>query len=379
MLSAGVAALVVFPWPFFYLSFGIPEAAAIPAFYVVMTIAGMTYMAVTKRLRFFLYTQLAMVSVLPFLVHLALGGFVNSSVAVAYSIGGAVQALSYLGASKARWWFGMFVLLVSIAAFLDPALARNAPVVPPLAITVFFAVNIVAASGISFVSLVIYVDARDVLAAELETERERSEGLLLNVLPATVADRLKAGETPIADRYDDVAVLFADIAGSTEIGTAMEPDELVGNLNRVFAVFDVMTTRHGLEKIKTIGDAYMVVAGLSTESSNGLESIAELALEMRDKVSGLTLDGSNPLEMRLGIDAGPAVAGVIGTSKFAYDVYGDTVNTASRMESTGVINQIQVTERVKDRLATEYEFQTRGTVSVKGKGEIETFLLVGRV
>jgi adenylate cyclase len=376
-LSALIAAVIVIPWPIFYLSIGQPVPALMPIIYISATVAGGIHFERTKRAGLFRLSQIIMFTTLPFLVHVSLGGFVNSSAAVMYSAAGAVQALSYLGIARARSWFGGFIGVIILAAALDPMLSKNAPEVPSWAITTFFAVNIIVGSAIAFLTLTIYVQSRDVLAGELEAERRRSDQLLLNVLPPSIAQRLKEGETPIADLHEDVAVLFADIAGFTETSADLDPDVLVNSLNTVFGTFDMMTSERGLEKIKTIGDAYLVVAGAPTEMADGLALIADLALAMRDAAQRLSMNGGGPIEMRFGIDAGPAVAGVIGTSKFTYDLYGDTVNTASRMESTGIANRIQVTERVRDRLDSGFTFVPRGAIEVKGKGMIKTFFLTG--
>jgi len=379
VLSALVAAAVVTPWPLPYLYWGIYNAALIPIFYVAMTVIGSIHFARTKQPGFFRTSQIIMFTVLPLLVHIALGGFVNSSAVIVYASAGAVQALSYVGTRRAVWWFATFIGVVVFAALLDSRLADSAPYVPQWAITMFFGVNIVAVALISFITLIVYIRARDVLADELEDERRRSDELLLNVLPPSIADRLKDGESPIADRYDDVAVLFADIVGFTKTASNLNPDDLVTGLNSVFGAFDGLARERGLEKVKTIGDAYMVVAGAPEARDDGLKQIADLALEMCEASERVTLDGVNPIELRFGIDVGPVVAGVIGTSKFTFDLYGDTVNTASRMESTGAASRIQVTGRARDALGDLYEFEPRGAIEVKGKGPVETFWLVGRL
>jgi class 3 adenylate cyclase len=213
---------------------------------------------------------------------------------------------------------------------------------------------------------------------ELEEERRTSERLLLNVLPAPIAVRLKAGEEPIADRHAEATVLFADIVGFTIISSKVSPDEMVELLNSVFTEFDQMAARHGLEKIKTIGDAYMAVGGLPTRRDDHAEACANLALEMQSALEGRVAPSGDPLQVRIGINTGPVVAGVIGSSKFAYDLWGDAVNTASRMESHGVPAGIQVTESTYRRLRGKYRFEERGEVDVKGKGLMPTWLLTGR-
>jgi class 3 adenylate cyclase len=212
----------------------------------------------------------------------------------------------------------------------------------------------------------------------LLTEQKRSERLLLNVLPAPIATRLKAGEAVIADAFPEVTVLFADIVDFTRRSRQVSPAEVVQALNELFSAFDRLARRHGLEKIKTIGDAYMVAGGLPTPRPDHAEAVAEMALAMREEVARRSDPSGRPLAVRIGIDTGPVEAGVIGTSKFSYDLWGDTVNTASRMESHGVPGCIQVTERAYRRLRDGYRFQRRGPVQVRGMGEMVTWFLVGR-
>jgi class 3 adenylate cyclase len=212
----------------------------------------------------------------------------------------------------------------------------------------------------------------------LKREKERSEQLLLNVLPAPIAARLKQREDVIADGFPEVTVLFADLVDFTRRSQRSSPQQVVQVLDELFTAFDQLTKRHGLEKIKTIGDAYMVAGGLPEPRPDHAQAVADMALAMRDEVAGRTDPSGQPLQVRIGIDTGPVVAGVIGRDKFSYDLWGDTVNTASRMESLGVPGCIQVTARTYQRLRNSYRFQRRGLVAVKGKGEMVSYFLVGR-
>jgi class 3 adenylate cyclase len=212
----------------------------------------------------------------------------------------------------------------------------------------------------------------------LQLEQERSERLLLNVLPAPIATRLKAGEAVIADAFPEVTVLFADIVDFTRRSRHSSPAQVVATLNELFSAFDELARRQALEKIKTIGDAYMVAGGLPTPRPDHAEAVAEMALAMREEVARRTDPSGQPLAVRIGIDTGPVEAGVIGTAKFSYDLWGDTVNTASRMESHGTAGCIQVTERTYQRLRDGYRFQRRGPIQVRGMGEMVTYFLVGR-
>ena len=212
----------------------------------------------------------------------------------------------------------------------------------------------------------------------LQLEQERSERLLLNVLPAPIAERLKAGEAVIADAFPEVTVLFADLVDFTRRSQQVGPAQVVATLNELFSAFDELAQRHGLEKIKTIGDAYMVAGGLPQPRPDHAQAVAEMALALRDEVARRSDPSGQPLQVRIGIDTGPVVAGVLGTSRFSYDLWGDTVNTASRMESYGVAGCIQVTERTYQRLRDGYRFQRRGPIQVRGMGEMVTYFLVGR-
>jgi class 3 adenylate cyclase len=217
---------------------------------------------------------------------------------------------------------------------------------------------------------------------QVERLNAENEALLLNILPRSIAERLRGGETVIADRFDDMAVLFADVVGFTELSSRLSPDEVVALLNDVFTMCDRLAEQLGLEKIKTVGDAYMVVGGLPDGDGRArathAEDVATMGLAILDGVAALGAARGLRLQVRVGMNVGPAVAGVIGLKRFIYDVWGDTVNTASRMESTGLPGRFQVTAETRDRLAGQFEFEPRGPVEVKGKGLISTWFLTGR-
>ncbi len=210
-------------------------------------------------------------------------------------------------------------------------------------------------------------------------ERAKSERLLLNVLPGPIAERLKEREEVIADAFPEVTVLFADIVDFTPHAERNPPEKTVELLDDLFSRFDTLAEARGLEKIKTIGDAYMAAAGLPDRTPDHARRVAEMALEMRELAAGRSLADGEPVRLRIGIDSGPVVAGVIGRRRFIYDLWGDTVNTASRMESYGIPGSIQVTQRVRELLGERYVFRERGRIQVKGKGEMVTYFLVGRM
>jgi class 3 adenylate cyclase len=209
----------------------------------------------------------------------------------------------------------------------------------------------------------------------LHRENER---LLLSILPAPVAERLKAGEGSIAEHFDEVSVLFADIVGFTTLSGTLSPQPLVEMLNDLFTRFDKLASQRRVEKIKTIGDCYMAVCGLPEPQVDHAGILADMALEMLSQVRDFNAARNSHLQIRIGLHTGPVVAGVIGRSKFIYDLWGDTVNTASRMESSGLPDRIQVTGAMRQALGAQYGFEERGEVDIKGKGLLQTWFLVGR-
>jgi adenylate cyclase len=221
-----------------------------------------------------------------------------------------------------------------------------------------------------------FVRQRDAALGALDLEHARSEELLLNVLPAAIAERLKREPGVIAQAHPSVTVLFADVAGFTPFVERTSPEAVIDLLDRVFSAFDELADRYDLEKIKTIGDAYMVVGGAPKPRPDHTDAVASMALDMLDAIRDMAIPD---LAVRIGIDTGPVIAGVIGRRKFSYDLWGDTVNTASRMESTGIAGRIQVTPAVEAQLRDRFRFEPRGPIDIKGKGELATFFLIGRI
>jgi adenylate cyclase len=375
--TAVFTAAVVTPWTLFYYAIGIPGAAAVPTAYVVATILGVTHLWATKDDRWLRRSQLAMFLVLPPLVHVALGGFANSSAVILFAAAAPVGALSFSRVGRPWLVFAAFVAIVAAMVPLERVLEAHAPRLDPWVITLFFAVNIVSVATIVFVAMRAYVRSRDRLAAALAEERDRSDRILRNVLPGPIADRLIAGEHPIADRFDEVGVLIADIVDFTSLSETLSADELVHDLNELLADFDALADDLGVTKVKTIGDAYLAITG-GPGGEADLDALARFALGLRELAAAHAIGARSGVRMRIGLDVGPVVAGVIGESRFLWDVYGETVNTASRMESTAPPGTIQVTDRLADGLTAAFRVAPRGIVDIKGMGPVHTSFLEAR-
>ena len=242
----------------------------------------------------------------------------------------------------------------------------------------FLMANVTTAFTILAIMSYVYSEAARKAEAKLELEQQKSERLLLNILPASIAERLKESTSVIADHFESTTVMFSDIVGFTALSEKIPPAELVNRLNQIFCLFDDLADRHGLEKIKTIGDAYMVAGGFPDPSVGHANDVSAMALDMLAAIEICNRDAEHPVSIRIGIHTGPAVAGVIGVKKFVYDVWGDTVNTASRLESSGMPGRIHISEQAAAQLNGDFAVEERGTVELKGKGCMKTYWLLGR-
>jgi class 3 adenylate cyclase len=295
------------------------------------------------------------------------GGLYGSALVVSFGLIIVFGALVALGVRAGWWWFAGFVASVVFAGaipnWIDPIYFRADPESDA-------AVNLIAAGLVTFAAMVYFVRQRDRFQKE-------SDDLLHNILPEQIANRLKGGDATIADSFESASVLFVDVVEFTPLSAGMTPHELVGLLDSLFTTFDGFVEELGLEKIKTVGDAYMVASGVPEIRGDHAEAIADLALQIRDHVSAHDFEG-HKLRVRIGINSGPVVAGIIGRHKFSYDLWGDVVNTASRMEAHGVPGTIQVTAATYDLINIKFVCEPRGLISVKGKGEMEAYALVSR-
>jgi adenylate cyclase len=370
VLASSTVALLAIVWVVLYAALGLLGPASIPLAYQIAAIVSIAAFARRRAFGPFRFTILALMLVLPFVLQWSLGGFVNSSAVSLWSLMTALSALFFYGPRQAIRWFVAFLALLAVSGLLDPLVSAGAPAVPAPVRLGFFVLNVGCVAVTLYLLVLYFVLGR-------EREAARSEALLRNVLPGPIVERLKRSSTRIADGYAEASVLFADVVDFTPYAERTPPGEVVGLLDDVFSRFDALTARHGLEKIKTVGDAYMVVGGVPEPRPDHIAAVAEMALDILAEIEALRIGGQR-LQVRVGIATGPVVAGVIGRRKFAFDLWGDTVNTAARMESQGVPGRIQVTPAVEAALRDRYRFLPRGGLMVKGKGEMATFFLVGR-
>jgi adenylate cyclase len=371
--AMSIAAAVI--WGILYILLGETVAGFIPLTYALISLLSILLFSLTREYRFFRTSQLVLILVLPFLLMLALGGFINSSAVIVWSYLSPLGAVLIAGNRRAPRWLLAYLALVILSGFLHPYL-RNSNNLSEGLVIAFFVLNISALSSIVFVLLHYFVGQKDLAYRLLHVEQERSESLLLNVLPKEIAARLKEGERVIADHHPSVSILFADMVGFTPLTDELSPVQMVELLNDIYSHFDNLIERCGAEKIRTIGDNYMVAAGLPRPRPDHAQVLARLALDMNDYVAGLSPVEGRRIAFRFGLNSGSVIAGVIGSRKFAYDVWGDTVNTASRMESQGVPGRIQITQATYERIKEEFTCEPNGSTLVKGKGEMPTWFLV---
>jgi adenylate cyclase len=355
-------------WSVIYLVAGVPLAAAIPAFYTLFTPVNTLVFAWTRNLGYYRFSQLLTILILPWLVMLALGGFGPSSAVIMWATLCPLCSLLLEELRQTLFWIVGFVVLLVVGALLQPWL-EPAPLSPEL-VTWFFVLNIGAVTSIIFGLLYYFVGQRNFF-------QERSETLLLNILPREVSEILKKEQRTIATHHPSASILFADVVDFTPMAAAMTPIDLVNLLNEVFHCFDSLVDRYGVEKIKTIGDCYMVAAGVPIERDDHAIALVGLALDMRDAIAGRTF-GGRQLAFRIGINSGPVVAGVIGRKKFIYDLWGEAVNLASRMESHGRVGTVQITANTYQLVKDAFDCRAQPPVDVKGAGRTEIWHVVSR-
>ncbi|MDN5278414.1 MAG: adenylate cyclase [Clostridiales bacterium] len=339
--------------------------------YSLVTLLGFIHLKYTRQFKLFRFTQLAFVLCMPFIAQITHGGFVLSGSAIIWALGAPICAVMFHGPAQSIRWFAAYGGLVALAAWLDPKVSQWEAASRLSASPWFFVGHLLGISLILFLLVQFFV-------FRIKKEQERSEALLLNILPKSIAERLKQNESAIADAFSEATILFADIVGFTEISGKMSPAQLVEILNGIFSRFDRLAEKHKLEKIKTIGDAYMVVGGLPEPENGSAQEVLQMALDMLETMKQFNKENNTDLKIRIGVHSGPVIAGVIGLKKFIYDLWGDAVNVASRMESTGVDGRIQVTEETYLSHKQNFYFEKRGEIKVKGKGEMTTYFLCAK-
>lgn len=389
VLATGLVCVASTLWLAVYWSLGPRLSATLPFVYQLLLAGNLAVFLYRGNFRSFRVTQLGLFLFAPFAAQWAIGNFITASGILLWGLLAPIGAILCIGARESLAWFFAYAFLVALTGFFDYYLAdaatyRNA-LVPVETSVVFFALNFLAVSSIVFMLLRFAIEQKQIIArrlaeahALLEQEQARSERLLLNILPGPVARRLKENEKNIADGFADVSVMFADIVNFTQVAAGMTPAQVFSMLNRVFSRFDEQAEARGLEKIKTIGDAYMVAGGLNSDNADYTAAIADLALEMRDWLRNQTTGTGVLLDLRIGIGTGPVVAGVVGKKKFIYDLWGDTVNLASRITTEGVPGMVQVDTATYLRLRSRYDFHPPQTLYLKGKGDTVVYRLIGR-
>jgi guanylate cyclase len=370
-------ALLILPvsvvWGSLYLGFDEP-VGVIPFVYFAVSVSSLVIFARTRNFQLLLNIQLLDILLTTTTGMMLVGGFLPSGGVALWGILAPLGALIFLEVRQAIRWFVAFLVVFVVTGVAGEILFANADV-PPWFTSTMLALNIIGVASVSFALLASFASQRNEALMALRGEQEKSELLLLNILPSSIAERLKADSRTIADHFDATSIVFADVVDFTPLSQRLTPAETVGVLDRLFSHFDALVERHGLEKIKTIGDAYMAAAGVPEPVSDHARKAALLALDMREVLVTSPVTDGPGLQLRIGINSGPVVAGVIGTKRFLYDLWGDSVNTASRMESHGTAGEIQITRATYELLKEEFVCRRRGTISVKGKGEMETWYL----
>jgi adenylate cyclase len=373
-LLVGVALIILpvaFVWGCLYWVVGEHAVALTPWAYVTGSAISLVVFARIRNFAFLRTAQLVLILVAPALGTIMIGGLRESSAVMLWSLFAPLGAVAFDRPGRAWAWFAAFVATLLLALVLSEVVRPDGADLPEAFVSTFDVLNIVVVSFVAMLLLVTFARGRDIAQA-------RVEALLLNVLPAEVAQRLQSDPNSIADHFDDASILFADVVDFTPLSSRLDAREVVGLLDRLFTSFDELVDRYDVEKIKTIGDCYMVAAGVPSQRPDHAHALAGLAFEMRECAKTCLPDGvGRDLRLRIGIASGPVVAGVIGRRRFLYDLWGDTVNMASRMESHGTPDTIQITRSTFELLRDDFVIEPIGLVDVKGKGKVETWRLVG--
>ena len=355
----------------YWVIFGWGLVAFLPLAFTIIVGSSLAIAHLTKNHVIAIYAQILSITLFPALIQWSIGGLFDSGIVLAWAILGPLGALMFFSPRKSTPWFLLYFIILLISVAFDDYFAGRALEVSANTRRLFFAMNLGASS------LVVFAFAGYFVTTAI-TERSKANRLLLNVLPAQIAETLKDSDDTIARHYDSVSVLFADVVGSTPLFADLEPTEVVDWLNEVFSVLDDLVDQHGLEKLRTMGDGYMVGSGVPATRDDHAGALVDCSLDMISALEALPSRNGQRMVFRFGINSGPVVAGVIGKSKFHYDLWGDTVNVASRMESYGEASRIHISQNTYELIKDDFKCVPRGTISIKGKGEMQTWFVVGR-
>jgi class 3 adenylate cyclase len=372
-------------WLAIYWLMGQNYSTSIPLAYQAVSLSSLVYYLKTRNFALFRFIQLSLFLFAPFVMQWSVGSSITSSGVTIWALLAPVGAVVVAGWRESIPWFVAYIILTSVSGFFDYFLGvGNTGGLEIKTIGVFFALNFAAMSSILYFLVRYFVLETEKIKHQLDEkhtllvdEQKKSESLLLNVFPVSIAKRLKDHQALIADGHSDVTVMFADITNFTQMTEQMAPQQMVGLLNKIFSWFDAMTDKYGLEKIKTIGDAYMVVGGLTRNHEDYVKSIVDMALEMQELITQHPDFISHNMGIHIGIATGPAVAGVIGSKRFIYDVWGDTVNIASRLADDGKKGDIFTDKTTYNRLRKHYLFESPNMLNLKGKGNTVAYKVLG--
>ena len=390
MLATGLSSVGIILWVAIYSILGPQFSFNAPFAFQLLLAGNMVFYIKSRNFDFFRVSQLGLFLFLPFIAQWNGGTIISTSGVALWGLLAPIGAILCIGVRQSVGWFIAWVVLTGISGavdlyLVDYSLIAQKPTVPVRTTVVFFTLNFISVASIIYMLLRFSIAEKRKVQKSLEDahrqiviEQERSEKLLLNILPGPIADRLKNSDKTIADGFADVTVMFADIVNFTQVAANMSPSQVFAMLNRIFSAFDELAEQYGLEKIKTIGDAYMVAGGLNEDIDDYSAAIADLAIAMRDLLRRDFSVNASHLEVRIGIGTGPIVAGVLGKKKFIYDLWGDTVNIASRITAEGVPGMIQCDTTTYHRLARNFDFHEPQTIYLKGKGDMTVYRLVGR-
>jgi adenylate cyclase len=383
IFACGFMNLAVVLWLAIYWIMGLHYSTTVPLFYQLVSVASLVHYLKTKNFDLFRFVQLSLFLFVPFIMQWSIGSSVTASGVMLWALLAPIGALVVSGLRDSIPWFVAYMVMTVLSGGFDYYLGTGSNSgVAMKTIGFFFALNFAAMSSIIYFLVRHFVVEMDKINVQLDKqhqllaeEQKKSERVLLNVLPSNIARRLKDHQGLIADGHADVTVMFADLVNFTQLTESLSPEQMVGLLNTIFSGFDQLCEKYGVEKIKTIGDAYMAVGGLNRDNTNYTSDIANLALEMRDFVNKHPGLAKFKLEIHCGIATGPVVAGVIGTKRFIYDLWGDTVNVASRLTDEAIEGVIQVDKVTYNRIRHHYAFEPPATITLKGKGEMTMYRL----